>query len=149
MTQDLKAFCIICIIKICVITSVSAKSKNIHNWKLKLIIRNDISSAEVSKLLNCCLGTFIIPWLICLYCSNSNLQVLLTWVCYCIMFQYFDWNIFIFCPSLKHQPWRCTYFSAKQVFIGGIFLKSILNVWRFIFSSTSLQCEVCQSLLYP
>ena len=122
MIEDLNAFCIIYVNTLWVIL-FSANSKSIQNWKQKLIIWNDVSSAEISKLLNCCLCTFIIIWLVCLYCSNTNLYVLLTWVCSCIMFQYFGWNIFIFCPNFRNQPWRCRYFHAKLEFIAGIFLK--------------------------
>ena len=34
--------------------TLSANSKSIQNWKQKLIIWNDVSSAKISKLLNCC-----------------------------------------------------------------------------------------------
>ena len=79
---------------------VSAYSKSIQNWKQKLITWNDISSAVISKLLNCCLRTFIILWLVCLYCSNTNL-FLLTWGCSFIAFHYFDWNILTFWTNFK------------------------------------------------
>ena len=121
MQKDLKAFCIIYIVTLKVILFI-ANSKSIQNWKQKLIIWNDISSPEISKLLNCFLRTFIILWLVCLYCSNINL-FLLTWVCSCIAFQYFGWKIFTSCLNFRGHPWRCTYFGAKLAFIAGIFLK--------------------------
>ena len=84
---------------------MGANSKSIQNWKQKLFIWNDISFAEISKLLHCCLRTLIFLWLVYLYCSNTNFKVLLTWVCSCMMFQYFSWNIFIFSPNLRDQPY--------------------------------------------
>ena len=32
------------------------------------------------------------------------------------------WNIVIFCPNFRDQPWRCTYFGAKLVFKSGLFM---------------------------
>ena len=58
-----------------VLSLFSVNSKSIQNWKQKLIIWNDISSAEISDLSNCYLRTFVILWLVCLYCSNTNLYV--------------------------------------------------------------------------
>ena len=52
MIEDLKAYCITYIVTLWVIL-FRANSKKIQNWKQKLIIRNEISSAEISKLLNC------------------------------------------------------------------------------------------------
>ena len=72
MTENLKAFCIIYIVTTWVILS-SVNSKSTQNWKQKRIIWNYISSPEISKPLNCFLRTFIILWLVCLYCSNKNL----------------------------------------------------------------------------
>ena len=64
MIEDLKTFCIIYIVTPRVIL-FSANSKSIHNWKQKLIIWNDNSSAEMSELLNCFLRTIINFWLQC------------------------------------------------------------------------------------
>ena len=48
---------------------------------------------------------------------------MLTWACSCITFQYYGWNIFMFCPNSRNYAWRYTYFGAKLAFIVGIFLK--------------------------
>ena len=122
MIEDLKAFSIIYIVTVWVI-KFRANNKSIQNWKQKLIIWKDISSAEISKFLNCYIRIFIFLWLIGLYCSQTNIKVLLNWVCFCIKFQYFGWSIFIFCPNFGDQLWKCTYFGAKLAFIAEIFLK--------------------------
>ena len=119
MIVDLKAFCIN-YIPTPFVMLFSANSKSIQNWKQKLIIWNDISSPEISKLLNCFLRTFIILWLVC---TVQTQFFLLTWVCCCITFQYFGWKIFTSCSNLWGHPWRCAYFGAKLAFIAGIFLK--------------------------
>ena len=130
--QDPKVFCIICIVTFWVIL-FSANSKSIQNWKQKLIIWNDVSYAEISKFLNCCLPTFIFLWLVYLYCSNTNLEDLLTWVCSCMTFQCFGWNIFIFWPNFRDQPHKCTYFSVKLASIAGIFLKKVSLMYEHSF----------------
>ena len=70
MIKDLKAFCIIHIVILWLIL-LSANSKNIQNWKQKLIISNNISSIEISKFLNCCVRTFIY-----IHLSLANLSAL-------------------------------------------------------------------------
>ena len=49
---------------------------------------------------------------------------LLTWVCSCITFQYFGWEIYTSCRNFRGQPWRCAYFGVKLAFMAGIFLKT-------------------------
>ena len=92
MMEDLKAFCIIYLVTLWVIL-FSANSKSIQNWKQNLIIWNDISSTVISMFRTAikyiCL-IFLLP--ACLYFWNRNLYGLLTWICYCMMFQYFAWN---------------------------------------------------------
>ena len=121
MIEDLKAFCIVYIVTP-LVKHFSANSKSIQNWKQKLIIWNDISSRKLSRLLNSFWCTIIILWLVCLYCSNKNL-FFVSWVCFCIVFKYFVWNILTFCLNFRDQPWRCTYVGAKVAFVAGIFLK--------------------------
>ena len=121
MIQNLKAFCIIYIFTPWVIL-FNASSKSIQNWKQKLIIWNDINSAEVSKLLDCFLRTFINLWLVCMYCSNTNL-FLLTWVCSWLRFNILLGTSLQFFPNFRDQPWRRSYFIAKLAFIVGVFLK--------------------------
>ena len=147
MIEDLKAFCIIYIVTISV-KFFNGSSKSIQNWKQKLIIWNDISSAKISKLLNCFLRTFIAFWLVFLHCSNTNL-FLLTWVCSYIAVQNLVGTFLKFCPNFRDQPWMCTYFGAKLAVIAQIFLKQYLHVWKLIFNSTSLQFEAYQPLFYP
>ena len=48
---------------------------------------------------------------------------MLTWVCSYTTIRYFGWNIFIFSPKVRDQPWRCTYFGAKLAYMAEIFLK--------------------------
>ena len=127
MIEDLKAFCIIYVVTIPVIF-FNGSSKSIQNWKQKLIIWNDISSAKIWKLLNCFLRTFIAFWLVFLYCSNTNL-FLLTWVCSYIAVQNLVGTSLKFCPNFRDQAWMCTYFGAKLAVIGLIFLKHYLHVW--------------------
>ena len=48
---------------------------------------------------------------------------MLTWVCSYTTIRSFGWNIFIFSPKVRDQPWRCTYFGAKLAYMAEIFLK--------------------------
>ena len=124
MIEDLKAFCIIYLVILWVML-FSANSKSIQNGKRKLIIWNDISSTENSKFLNC-------YYVHSSFFQNINLYVLLTWVCSCMMFQYFCWSltqwyfIFIFCPDLRDQSWSYKYFGAEHVCIVWISQKVFL-----------------------
>ena len=72
--------------------------------------------------------------------SLTNLYVLfkhkslgfinLSWVCSCITFQYFSWNVFIFCSNFKDQPWMSSSFGAKLASISGIFLEKVSSVYK-------------------
>ena len=91
--EDPKAFCIIYLVTLWVIL-FSSNSKSIQNWKQNLIIWNDFSSTVISIFWTAI--KYIHPiflLLACLYFWNRNLYVLLTWICSCMMFQYFAWNL--------------------------------------------------------
>ena len=122
MIEDLKTFCIIYIVALWVIY-FSTIGKSIQNWNQTLKIWDGISSVEILNFpefwilifLNYFLHTLIFLWLVCLYCSNTNLQVLLTFVCSCMTFQYFGWNIFIFCSNFRDQPCISLYFKYWSI----------------------------------
>ena len=98
------------------------------------------------------LFTYIYQSLIKLFVLFKHKSFLLTWVCFCIAFQYFGWKIFTSCKNIRELEASlesaCILVQNWHLWLES-FWKSILGTRKIISNSTSLQFEVYQPLFNP
>ena len=136
MVEDLKACCIIYIVTPWVIL-FHTNSKSIQNWKQNLQSK---TMSLPQKFQNFRIAFMYIPlWLVSLYCSDTNLQVMSTWVCFCMTFQYFGWDIFIFYPKLQRPALKADVLWCKT----GIYSWNLSEKLSLLYEDSSPVPHLC------
>ena len=113
-----------------------------------------ISLPRISKLLNCLLPTFIILWLVCLYCSNTNLFLVNVGLFLHRVSIFWLENLYILQKVYKLAlKVRVLCVRAKLAFMAGIFLKKYAWYTKiyfqfYFFAIWSIQASILPTIAW-